>query len=89
YERLMINFVLSQIPTFQWCLNPNCGSGQDHYQGENVPIMTCNACGHKSCVVHGTPISDGCERWHSDKGPVNKQEKLDAVAFTTDIKAGD
>ncbi|CAG8543283.1 10371_t:CDS:2, partial [Dentiscutata heterogama] len=59
YERLMINFVLSQIPTFQWCLNPNCGSGQDHYQGENVPIMTCNACGHKSCVVHGTPISDG------------------------------
>ncbi|CAG8512994.1 6935_t:CDS:2 [Gigaspora rosea] len=62
YERLMINFALSQIPTFQWCLNTSCESGQDHYQGENVPIMTCNACGQKSCVVHGIPISDGYEK---------------------------
>ncbi|CAG8669930.1 18710_t:CDS:2, partial [Racocetra persica] len=56
YEKFMLNFALSQIPTFQWCLNPNCGSGQDHYQGENVPIMICDSCGQKSCIVHGHPI---------------------------------
>ncbi|CAG8847545.1 15351_t:CDS:2, partial [Racocetra persica] len=56
YERFTLNFALSQIPTFQWCLNPNCESGQDHYQGDKVPIMTCNSCEQKSCVVHGRPI---------------------------------
>ncbi|RIB26317.1 hypothetical protein C2G38_286493 [Gigaspora rosea] len=75
YERLMINFALSQIPTFQWCLNTSCESGQDHYQGENVPIMTCNACGQKSCVVHGIPISDGCERCLQQQEERRKQEE--------------
>ncbi|CAG8574124.1 572_t:CDS:2, partial [Gigaspora rosea] len=58
YERFTLKFALSQIPTFQWCLNPNCESGQDHYQGDKLPIMTCNSCGHKSCVVHGHPVDD-------------------------------
>ncbi|KAF0465695.1 ring finger protein [Gigaspora margarita] len=33
YERFTLNLALFQITTFQWCLNPNCKSGQDHYQG--------------------------------------------------------
>ncbi|CAG8613032.1 4174_t:CDS:2 [Gigaspora margarita] len=61
YERFLLNIALSEIPTFQWCLNPNCGSGQDHDQ-EDIPIMICNSCGQKSCVVHGLPINAECER---------------------------
>ncbi|RIB17850.1 hypothetical protein C2G38_2186206 [Gigaspora rosea] len=61
FERYMLNFALSEIPTFKWCLNPICGSGQDHYYGDNVPIMTCNTCGQKSCIVHGLQIETECE----------------------------
>ncbi|CAG8655460.1 9647_t:CDS:2, partial [Dentiscutata heterogama] len=61
FERYILNFVLSETPIFKWCLNLNCGSGQDHYQ-EYVPIMICNLCGQKSCVVHGLLIEAECER---------------------------
>ncbi|CAG8473998.1 16124_t:CDS:2 [Dentiscutata erythropus] len=61
-ERYMLNFVLSKIPTFKWCLNPTCGSGQDHYQGDDVPIMICNTCSQKTCIVHGIQIEIECKQ---------------------------
>ncbi|RIB14685.1 hypothetical protein C2G38_1635273 [Gigaspora rosea] len=33
FYRYMLNFALSEIPTFKWCLNPICGLGQEHYYG--------------------------------------------------------
>ncbi|CAG8696822.1 13356_t:CDS:2, partial [Gigaspora rosea] len=74
YERFLLNFALSQISTFQWCLNPNCGSGQDHYQ-EGVPIMVCNSCGEKSCVVHGLPIEIECEQCSELENERRRQEE--------------
>ncbi|CAG8800145.1 6582_t:CDS:2, partial [Racocetra persica] len=74
YERFLLNLALSQIPTFQWCLNPKCGSGQDHYQ-ENVPIMVCNLCGQKSCVVHGLPIDIECEQCREQEDERRQQEE--------------
>ncbi|CAG8812193.1 3412_t:CDS:2, partial [Gigaspora margarita] len=62
FERYMLNFALSEIPTFQWCLNPSCGSGQDHYEGEDVPIMICNTCKQKTCIVHELQIEIECEQ---------------------------
>ncbi|CAG8561730.1 2005_t:CDS:2 [Cetraspora pellucida] len=52
YEQSTLNSASSQIPTFQSCLNPNCESGRDHYNGDKVPIMTCNSCGQKSDKEH-------------------------------------
>ncbi|CAG8630804.1 22705_t:CDS:2, partial [Gigaspora rosea] len=57
----MLNFALSEIPTFKWCLNPICGLGQEHYYGDNVSIMTCNTCRQKFCIVHGLQIETECE----------------------------
>ncbi|KAF0457808.1 ring finger protein [Gigaspora margarita] len=74
YERFLLNIALSQISTFQWCLNPNCGSGQDHYQ-EGVPIMVCNSCGEKSCVVHGLPIEVECEQCSEQENERRRQEE--------------
>ncbi|RIB21727.1 hypothetical protein C2G38_2034162 [Gigaspora rosea] len=72
YERFLLNIALSEIPTFQWCLNPNCGSGQDHDQEDN-PIMICNSCGKKSCVEHGLPINAECERCIEEEEEVERR----------------
>ncbi|RIB18703.1 hypothetical protein C2G38_1327783 [Gigaspora rosea] len=68
----MLNFALSEIPTFQWCLNPSCGSGQDHYEGDAVPIMICNTCKQKTCIVHELQIEIECEKCRQN---YLKQEK--------------
>lgn len=40
------------------CKGNQCGSGHEHAGGSDNPIMTCTACGVKSCFVHDVP-------WHS------------------------
>ncbi|CAG8758821.1 7478_t:CDS:2, partial [Dentiscutata heterogama] len=81
YERFTLNLVLSKISTFHWCLNPNCGSGQDHYHGDNLPIMTCNSCGQKSCVVHGHTVDNVCkECTQLLEDEVNRQEEENRLA---------
>ncbi|CAG8509763.1 12975_t:CDS:10 [Ambispora gerdemannii] len=59
YQQLSLVSTLSQIEDFYWCLNPNCNSGQIHYEGDAAPIMTCRFCSKKTCVMHTLPISDG------------------------------
>ncbi|CAG8560045.1 5500_t:CDS:2 [Ambispora gerdemannii] len=59
YQKLLLALALSQIDDFYWCLNPNCGSGQIHYEGDIAPIMTCQSCSKKTCVTHSLPIPDG------------------------------
>ncbi|CAG8486042.1 10392_t:CDS:2 [Ambispora gerdemannii] len=58
YQKLSLVSVLSQIDDFYWCLNPNCDSGQIHYGGHAAPIMTCQSCSKKTCVMHSLPIPD-------------------------------
>ncbi|CAG8509783.1 12976_t:CDS:2 [Ambispora gerdemannii] len=59
YQQLSLVSTLSQIEDFYWCLNPNCHSGQIHYEGVAAPIMTCQSCSKKTCVMHLLPIPDG------------------------------
>ncbi|CAG8486023.1 10391_t:CDS:2 [Ambispora gerdemannii] len=59
YQKLELMSALSQIDDFYWCLNSNCGSGQIHYGGHSAPIMTCQSCSKKTCVIHSLPIPDG------------------------------
>ncbi|CAG8438467.1 5697_t:CDS:2 [Ambispora gerdemannii] len=59
YQKLSLVSALSQMDEFYWCLNPNCDSGQIHYEGDAAPIMTCQSCSKKTCVMHSLPIPDG------------------------------
>lgn len=47
----MIRSILSSDPDYHYCLNPKCTAGQLHPQGVGEPIFTCNACGHRHCIV--------------------------------------
>lgn len=47
----MIRSILSSDPDYHHCLNPNCTAGQLHPQGAGEPIFTCDACGHRHCIV--------------------------------------
>jgi hypothetical protein len=44
---------------YQWCMSPACKSGQIHDDAEAGPIMTCNHCGFRSCVLHQVPFHEG------------------------------
>ena len=44
---------------YQWCMSPACKSGQIHEDAEAGPIMTCNHCGFRSCVLHQVPFHEG------------------------------
>jgi hypothetical protein len=48
---------LGGMPNFYYCLSPSCDSGQIHDGGADAPILRCNKCGFKSCVVHN-------RKWH-------------------------
>ena len=50
---------LQTLPEFRFCLSPTCGGGQIHDGGKQKPIVTCAACGFRSCYTHGVP-------WHAE-----------------------
>jgi len=58
YDTLLLRSAIRQLPDFRWCKAPKCGSGQEHTSGDDSPIITCEACGGKSCFTHDVP-------WHS------------------------
>ncbi|KAH7336292.1 hypothetical protein BKA65DRAFT_552949 [Rhexocercosporidium sp. MPI-PUGE-AT-0058] len=47
------------LPNFIMCLAPNCGSGQIHDVSDEQSIMTCSACGFKTCTMHMMPYHEG------------------------------
>lgn len=49
---------LQTVPDFRFCLSPTCGGGQIHDGGKQEPIVTCAACGFRSCYTHRVP-------WHA------------------------
>ena len=48
---------MSASPNFVWCLE--CPSGQHHEDGNNQPIVQCQACHARSCFTHRVP-------WHEN-----------------------
>ncbi|CAG8566448.1 4681_t:CDS:2 [Ambispora gerdemannii] len=76
YQKLSLVAALSKMDDFYWCLNPNCDSGQIHYEGDAAPIMTCQSCLKKTCVMHSLPIPDGslnCPQCNITETVVNEQ----------------
>ncbi|RIA86652.1 hypothetical protein C1645_828932 [Glomus cerebriforme] len=69
YDGLALKQALSNMPDFRWCKNAGCGSGQIHSGGDKEPIMTCKACGEKSCYTHDIPWHDAltCEQYNEAK----------------------
>eukprot|EP00298_Acanthocystis_sp_HF-20_P026811 c4641_g1_i1.p1 GENE.c4641_g1_i1~~c4641_g1_i1.p1 ORF type:complete len:262 (-),score=70.17 c4641_g1_i1:10-762(-) len=57
YDKQLMNKMLRDLPTFRWCKNSKCGSGQECIDGENNNIIKCHACHQLSCYVHDIP-------WH-------------------------
>ncbi|CAG8534555.1 2321_t:CDS:2 [Funneliformis mosseae] len=69
YDSLSLKQALRSMPDFRWCKNAGCGSGQIHSGGDKEPIMTCEACGEKSCYTHDIPWHDNlsCEEYNEAK----------------------
>lgn len=61
---------MSKIAGFKACIAPGCKSGQIHLEGKAQPIMTCNACGHRTCFVHEVEWHAGmtCAEWDESDG---------------------
>ncbi|CAG8689554.1 2851_t:CDS:2, partial [Dentiscutata erythropus] len=68
FDILSLRQALRKVPDFRWCKNSRCGSGQIHYQRDIAPIMTCKACGEKSCYTHDVP-------WHENMTCAQYEEK--------------
>ncbi|RIA88863.1 hypothetical protein C1645_773831 [Glomus cerebriforme] len=69
YDVLLLRQTLSKMKDFRWCKRPNCGWGQIHNGGDDAPIITCKACGAKSCFTHDVP-------WHEDSSCSEFAKKL-------------
>ncbi|KAJ1308389.1 hypothetical protein OPQ81_004095 [Rhizoctonia solani] len=52
-----------------WCRAPGCDAGQIHVGGAELPIVTCQKCGSKSCFTHESI-------WHEGKTCAEYTEEL-------------
>ncbi|CAG8519249.1 11735_t:CDS:2 [Ambispora gerdemannii] len=59
FDTFSLREALRQMLEFRWCKSAGCGSGQIHFEGDEAPIMTCEACQKKSCYTHDIP-------WHEE-----------------------
>ncbi|EXX57176.1 hypothetical protein GLOIN_2v1725015 [Rhizophagus irregularis DAOM 181602=DAOM 197198] len=69
YDVALLRHTLRQMKDFRWCKRTNCGWGQIHNGGDDAPIVTCKACGAKSCFTHDVP-------WHEDSSCSKFAEQL-------------
>lgn len=77
---------LQSLPEYRECIASGCGSSQLHDGGADRPIVTCRACGHKTCFNHrDTPwhVALSCEEYDEDlrlagllqsEGPMGERE---------------
>jgi IBR domain, a half RING-finger domain len=84
YTAAATKSTLSALPNFQWCLSPTCASGQIHESGEDGPILTCHACGFRSCVVHAVPWHEGqtCNEYEYGRNmSLKRREEMASLAI--------
>jgi hypothetical protein len=65
-----------------FCLAARCGLGQLHSIDELGPMMTCETCSFKTCVVHKLPWHEGmtCEEFDCDESQIERLEQDEATA---------
>ncbi|CAG8441738.1 5799_t:CDS:2 [Dentiscutata heterogama] len=70
YEYLCLRQAIRKMPDFRWCSNPECGSGQEHFERDKAPIMVCIECEKMTCYKHEVPWHEGrtCAEYDIEKG---------------------
>ncbi|CAG8701942.1 10879_t:CDS:2, partial [Dentiscutata erythropus] len=58
YDHLCLRQAIRKLEDFRWCSDA-CGSGQEHFEQDNAPIMVCAACGKMTCYKHSIPWHEG------------------------------
>eukprot|EP00668_Euglena_longa_P045726 GGOE01061406.1.p2 GENE.GGOE01061406.1~~GGOE01061406.1.p2 ORF type:complete len:313 (-),score=91.48 GGOE01061406.1:159-974(-) len=68
YDRLLTTRALEAMTEFAWCATRGCGNGQLHDGAHRSPIMTCHACGGKTCFTHRCVWHAGqtCEQYDAE-----------------------
>ncbi|CAG8511480.1 10940_t:CDS:2, partial [Scutellospora calospora] len=79
YDNLLLRAEIRGISNLRWCKAPDCDFAQEHTTGDIMPIITCKACGQKSCFTHDVPWHDGltCEEF-TEQLRLKNQEENDA-----------
>ncbi|KAI9775392.1 MAG: hypothetical protein M1839_001247 [Geoglossum umbratile] len=78
YDGLAMRDGIAADAQFRWCPAPNCESGQIHNEGADAPIITCIACGARSCFTHQRLWHDGltCEEVETGVSPTSRARRL-------------
>ncbi|KAL6885182.1 hypothetical protein HDV57DRAFT_417085 [Trichoderma longibrachiatum] len=58
YETLALRAAMAEAENFFWCTS-DCGSGQIHESGHELPIVICLHCSHRSCFRHNVAWHQG------------------------------
>lgn len=63
FDDLAALSVYNNDPDFVWCLNAECGAGQVHEGGDDMPIFHCRMCDHRYCIRHQVPwhVGETCQ----------------------------
>ncbi|EDO02656.1 hypothetical protein SS1G_05133 [Sclerotinia sclerotiorum 1980 UF-70] len=77
YDRNVLLSCIRGDPNFTNCLGPECGGGQIHEDSDDQPIMTCGACGFKTCFTHKMPWHTGltCNQYNTRERERLQQEE--------------
>jgi IBR domain, a half RING-finger domain len=80
YDALAMRDGITTDAQFRWCPAPNCESGQIHNEGADAPIITCVACGARSCFTHQRLWHEGltCEEFETGVSPSSRKRRLTA-----------
>lgn len=66
FQQLQSRLAIESNPEFRWCAHPPCSSGQLHCSGSGkAVVMTCQACGKRTCTHHRIAWHEGqsCEQY--------------------------
>ncbi|KZO93620.1 hypothetical protein CALVIDRAFT_245668 [Calocera viscosa TUFC12733] len=60
YDQFLLRRHLAEEPSFSWCKNPACKSGQLHApEAATCTLVTCHACAANWCSAHDIPWHEG------------------------------
>jgi len=88
YDHSATIHVLSSMPDFRLCANPECGSGQFHEMDEELPIWTCQKCETKMCFKHEVEWHEGveCEEYEETIGKKRLEENELSLRLLEEVR---
>ncbi|CUA70408.1 putative E3 ubiquitin-protein ligase rbrA [Rhizoctonia solani] len=77
---MKVRYMLQSEKGLVWCRAPGCGAGQIHVGGSDLPIVTCQKCGSRTCFTHDAV-------WHEGKTCAEYTAELVAKANAVPARA--